>query len=437
MPITLGCLLTALVLLNVAAPGGAGKPKREVSAADFYRADDPTCGIQDAIDSLPAGGGVVHIPPGTYTLRRAVEPRSHVTLRGAGPTTTLRRGRQVSAKLTKPARKGETHVEVDSTAGFRVGDEVGLKDDRMYGWYMGHCVIKKVTPKRLTFVAPITSGHKEGVFQPERHAVVVNYHPFIHARKPVRDVAVIDLAIDGNLKENPGPWQDFTLAAIHFAHVSDVLVRNVVIRGSISDGISVQGGRDARVESCLVERCRSHGLHPGTALRGAVFANNISRNNGGDGLYFCWEVVGITVSGNLLHANQRSGIGGLGEGGKGGDRFNVVTGNVCRGNGRWGIQAVRGRNNVITSNVCIDNSQEKPGRYSGIFLGDTTHTLVSSNRCGADAAKPTQKLGIEEHGKSDANAIVGNICEGNVEGGIRAVGKSSQVSANVGTILRK
>ncbi len=46
------------------------------------------------------------------------------------------------------------------------------------------------------------------------------------------------------------------------------------------------------MEGCLVEHCRSHGLHPGTSLRGGVFSGNVSRHNGGDGLYFCAQVVG-------------------------------------------------------------------------------------------------------------------------------------------------
>jgi parallel beta-helix repeat protein len=434
--------LVFLAWLFAASLSVAAQKKAVLSVADFFRPESPTCGIQEAIDALPPSGGVVVIPPGTYRLRRATVLRSHVTLRGSGPTSILTRGKEVHAKLTAPARKGETSVEVETTKGLRAGDEVALLDNRMRGWYMAHCLIKAVEPRRLTFAAPIVSGHKEGVFDPKRAAVVVNYFPFIrgsrmHSGKRVVDVGVLDLTLDGNRKENPGPWSCFTLSAIHFANVSDAVVRGVTVRGSVGDGIGVQGGADNRVESCLVEHCRGHGLHPGTSLRGGVFANNISRHNGRDGLYFCWQVVGITVTNNLFHDNGGSGIGGLGEGGKGGDRFNVVSNNVCRNNGRWGIQAVRGHNNVISGNICLDNSRSKPGRYSGIYVADTTHTVISGNRCGTYGGKPTQKYGIEEHGKSDANVFSANICAGNLQGGIAVVGKRTQLSANVGTIARR
>jgi len=418
-------------------PAGAGE-KARLSVADFARPDSPTCGIQEAIDALPAEGGVVTIPPGAYRLRRSVALRNHVTLRGAGSTTILTRGKQAAARLTRDARKDEPGIEIDSTEGFQPGDEIGLMSDPMHGWYMAHCVVKEVQPKRLVFTEPIHSGHPVAHFRVEEHAVAVNYFAFIrgsqmHFGEPVVDVAILDLCIDGNVKENPGPWTDFTLAAIHLANVSDALVRGVTIRGSVGDGIGVQGGRDNRVESCLVEHCRVHGLHPGTSLAGAVFTNNVSRHNGGDGLYFCAEVTGIVVTGNLLHDNAANGIGGLGEAD---DRFNAVTNNICRRNGLWGIHAHHGSDNVIAGNVCLDNSQKQPCTCGGIGLADCARTLVSANRCGSEGDKPTQRFGIEETGTSDTNVFIGNLCAGNRDGGLSVVGPNSQVSGNVGTVVR-
>jgi parallel beta-helix repeat protein len=172
-------------------------------------------------------------------------------------------------------------------------------------------------------------------------------------------------------------------------------------------------------------------------LSGAIFSGNIGRYNGGDGLYFCAQVLGITVTGNLFHDNGASGIGGLGPGGDKGDRFNVVSNNICRNNGRWGIAANGGENNLIADNVCIDNSQSQPGRYSGISIADSTDTVVTGNRCGADSERPSQKFGVEESGGSNRNVIAGNLCEGNLEGGIAVCGADTQLSGNVGAVLRR
>ncbi|MBM4033057.1 MAG: hypothetical protein FJ291_14920 [Planctomycetes bacterium] len=130
-----------LVCVVSAALGAAAERPAVVSAADFARPDSPTAGLQEAIGALPKEGGVVSIPPGTYVLRQALVLRSHVTLRGAGSTTILTRGKQAHTKLAKPARKGETAIEVETTDGFRPGDEVALMDDPMHGWYMAHGIV--------------------------------------------------------------------------------------------------------------------------------------------------------------------------------------------------------------------------------------------------------------------------------------------------------
>lgn len=425
------------LLLTLAAPVAMGQPQAVRDVADFYSAQSPTCGIQEAIDDLPPDGGVVTIPPGTYVLRRGLALRSRVTLRGSGATTVLTRGPQADATLTQTVKGSSRVIHVDSSDGFHPGDEVVVFAEEAHGWQAGHAVVKQVQSSRIVLEGPLHPGRTNLVYQAGKESVVVNYFaairgPSMFFGEPVQGITIRDLTIDGNLDENPGPWHDFTLSAIHLANASDALVRNVTVREWIADGIGVQSGRDNRVESCLVERCRFHGFHPGTSLRGAIFSGNIARENGGDGLYFCCIVTGITVNGNLFHGNKRSGIGGLGFGCGSSDSFNVVTNNVCRDNGHWGIEVTGGRNNLVSANVCIDNSRSQPGRYSGIGVIDSHGTLVSGNRCGSDSEEPTQRFGIEETGSSDGNVISNNLCQGNREGGVRIAGPDTTTSANSG-----
>jgi polygalacturonase len=58
-----------------------------LDAREFATADSTTAGIQEAIDPLPAGGGVVNLPAGRYSLRRSVQLRAGVTVRGDGQAT--------------------------------------------------------------------------------------------------------------------------------------------------------------------------------------------------------------------------------------------------------------------------------------------------------------------------------------------------------------
>ena len=104
---------------NLAAPTGASlvgflqagtgaapqtqqdKDRQTVSVTDFYANGasgaivdatgglDSILGIQKAIDSLPAAGGVVEFPPGTFKISSAISIRSGIILRGHGSQNTV------------------------------------------------------------------------------------------------------------------------------------------------------------------------------------------------------------------------------------------------------------------------------------------------------------------------------------------------------------
>lgn len=171
-------VLTVAALLPLCL---AVETKTVLDAGDFVSAESTTCGIQEAVNALPPEGGMVTIAPGRYVLRQSVVLRTHVTVRGSGSATVLTRPREAYSKLARPARKGDTAVGVQSSEGFRAGDQVAIFDDRMHGWYMGHAILAKVEPGRLTLTAAIENGHPEGDYALERNAGVVNYFPFFRA----------------------------------------------------------------------------------------------------------------------------------------------------------------------------------------------------------------------------------------------------------------
>ena len=398
-------------------PGNA-----HANVADFYSATDPTCGIQKAIDSLPPQGGVVALPPGTYRLRQGVHLRSHVTLQGAGPSSVLTREEQVRSLLSETAQAGQHTLTVASAEGFEVGMEVAVKSRKQAGWYTTHAIVTAVEGSVLRLDRPL-----KRTYPVEGKAVAINYFPAITAVR-LRNVVVQDLCFDGSIEDNPGPDQDFTLAAIHFFATSGSAIRRCVVRGWPSDAIGVQSGSNVQVTDCVASGCRGHGFHPGTGLRHAVFNGNLAHHNTGDGLYFCMAVQFIVVSNSVFHHNRGDGIGGLGGGG---DRYNVVTGNVCEANGQHGIDASGGSENSIASNICLNNSQGQPGRYVGICLRDTTHATVTGNRCLDDQKRPTQTQGIHESGKSDYNLFAANHLVGHSGKALVVVGPNSRSEGNL------
>lgn len=88
---SLGAVLKGAVLgaaLLLATDVFAGSP---VSVFHQLRPGVSETEIQQALDALPAAGGVVVLPQGTVTITRPIVlKRSHQTLRGAGTATVLR-----------------------------------------------------------------------------------------------------------------------------------------------------------------------------------------------------------------------------------------------------------------------------------------------------------------------------------------------------------
>lgn len=103
-----------------------------------------TCGIQEAIDSLPDYGGTVFIPAGRYVVRRAILPRTNVTLRGEGYATVLTRPAPAISKLGESTRPNETAMRVEDASGFHVGEQVWIADNTQTGWRNRHMVIRRI-----------------------------------------------------------------------------------------------------------------------------------------------------------------------------------------------------------------------------------------------------------------------------------------------------
>lgn len=460
-----------------------------IQAIEYLDASDPTWGFQAAIDALPASGGAVVLPAGTYTLRQGLVLRSGVTLRGAADRgTVLTRPNRVEIRLASAARTGDSAILVESTEGLRVGDDVAIL---AYGEpNVAQVRIASIEAGRIGLEQPIATT---SLFQPGMTASVANYFPLIranwtHQGLHVSGIVIENLVVDGNLDPAVETWRISGPALIQLQNTSDALVRQTSVRNSPCAGIRLEHGHDNRIEDTAIEAVRGHGiyvfgeadstianvtvrqagyattgssgdgilvdgssnvdvenslvegsfrygLHPGGALnRGGVWHNNVSRDNGNNGYNFCWDNFDILAAGNLLENNGRHGVGGLGLGGPFGDMFNTVSGNLIRGNARCGIEINGGSDNFLIGNTIVDNSQLAIGLFSGIALADAHYVVVSGNRSGSDAA-PRQRFGIEEFVGANDNLIAGNDVAGNRQGGVLVTGVTTTVTANAGSIV--
>ncbi len=206
----------------------------------------PTAGIQEAIDRLGPGGGIVNLSPGEYLLRRSILVRSGVTLQGSGEKTVLRKNKQVGSKLTA-ATQG-TRARVEDARGFRAGDEVAFFDRTTVGWLHGHAVVKEVQGDELLL------DRNPGKFDPANGGAVVNIFSAIRGVGTSRgtglaNVVLKDLTLDGRSGENPGPSVvaprapgkplelGFQFAAINMMDATGLRIEGCRVKGWPSDGI--------------------------------------------------------------------------------------------------------------------------------------------------------------------------------------------------------
>src|SRR5262249_27472898 len=156
----------------------------------------------------------------------------NLTIEGAGEQTILRKSKQAGSKLVAPAGDQDRSLQIESTTGLQVGDEIGVFDQKTVGWEHQHAIIKQINGNELLINRRIGRA-----FDPAAGAAVVNYFPAMSGLK-VANVIIREITIDGRSEENPGPSViaaraqrtppelGFTFAAINLIEATDSRVEN-------------------------------------------------------------------------------------------------------------------------------------------------------------------------------------------------------------------
>ena len=389
------CLLSGFIMneLNGRENGSV------VTVADFADQASFTSGIQEAIDALPKEGGTVIIPGGTYTIRRSVLLRSGVTVRGQGSSTVIKRPAEFRTKILKKLEANAKTAVLNKAGILKQGDQVFIKDRVKVGWHGRHAVITAVQDNKVTLENRHRRGHHH--YLPSRGAFCANWFPAFWLWD-ADSVCIEDLTIDGNIEKHRSRRADFVVAAVHTRGGRNISVINITVQNWPGDGISIQKTDGAMINGCTVENCRGHGLHPGSGAVNTIWEGNMVRNNTRDGFFFCVNVKHAAVKNNLFLSNGQNGIGGLGKG----DRYNIVSGNICAGNAFYGIEAAHSICNIIQGNVCRNNCTRRGS--AAIFLKNHRDNIVRDNLCIDDRAHPSQKKGVISQEPSGENIIENN-----------------------------
>jgi hypothetical protein len=363
-----------------------------VRDADITGADNRA--LQAAVDYVARlGGGTVEILEGEFLMRDSLHLRPHVTVRGQGAKTLLRKAKAASSPLELDGDYGEEQITLKNPEGFQVGDGVAVWDKGANGF---HTTVARVTGRNANTFALSLPLNADCMVQNGAQAatvfpVISGYH--------VEGARVENLAIDGN-KEANVPLNGCRGGGIFLYRCPGAVLSQCIVRRYPGDGISFQQCNDVQVLDCVSEENAGLGLHPGSGSQRPLVRHCTARANGEDGLFLCWRVKNGLFEDNLLEGNSRFGIS-IGHK----DTDNLLQGNKVLGNHQDGIffrnetEGMAGHRNRVENNLIENNGLGRPA--AGIRVRGETRDLVLKGNTIRDTRpagqlKQTTGIALEE-----------------------------------------
>lgn len=367
-----------------------------------------TFDIQAALDALPASGGIVRIPAGTYDLKQPLVIRTgDVKLEGAGAATHLRnrspdRQPAILAKHPDYPKTRNARLWRVTLANFRVsgtketGDGIraeGINEIFVHGIAVDHhgghgIVLNDCYEDPRVNGNIITYNAAAGLLLVGCHDIVVSSNQFEENQDAVRCLDGFNLCMTGN-------------------NLDDHLRHGVVIENTY--GSIVTGN--------MIEECNGTAVILDRDCYGITIAANTIAHHLGGGVHVL-DGWGCAITGNtfpLVHAGSvrvgpgsgrlsisgntfsNSHIGGgkdkrprthkdpMGrDAGTGivleGTQDIVITGNVFGGLETPAVAASKGSTRLlITNNIIADVNRASPPGTAAIALGDATECIVKDN----------------------------------------------------------
>lgn len=335
---------------------------------DPARADYQCDGVADeveinaAITALPAGvGGSVVLLEGTYTLAASIDIlRDNVTLAGSGSGTVIQGAIAVA------------YIEVGNGATALTG--ITIKNLRIDGTSQ-------------------TAGH--GIYFNGRSVTKIT-HSWI------TECHVSNVDDDG----------------IKLFYTEYTLIENNICSGSGGYGIHVNFASNNTVTGNVCNDTTWHGIRLSTNSIHNTVTGNTCNDSDQCGIMLD-HPTDNTVTGNTCNHNAWHGIM-LDYG-----MQNTVTGNTCNKNIWSGIHIYSSSNNTVTGNTCIENDVNNAGAHDGIELaGNSDENLVIGNVCNLN-----DRYGINiSVDTCDRNIVKYNELIGNTTGCFNDVGTNTHLA---------
>jgi hypothetical protein len=389
------------------APTADSNRKATIDAAKYLDASKPDCGLQAAIDALPASGGCVILPKGEIILHHGLFLREGVTIRGQGEATRIGLPSPIVwSQVAAPARPRDTSITLIDASKFKPGYMLCIGMDEMY--YLSGSEpfrVKSVSGNTIELTRPLNKAVKE-------KEPVGNWFPVLYGSDS-SDQEVRDLTILGR-SQDPAPFNGgYGASAITFMNVRDVRITNVVVQGWKGDALSYQGGRDSFWVNDRIYGATMKGFHPGSCQQRVIMTRGLAEGCSDDGFYFCRYNHFSVMCNNEFNNSGKAMIGGLAAAG---DAFNTINNNIGKNN-KGGIPIIGGANDVIAGNVVV-NSGDKTimylsgGQYgpkqSHPYAGPSRYFVIASNTFVGDRSGDDFKIVTAANGAA-SNLFVNNV----------------------------
>jgi hypothetical protein len=258
--------------------------------------------IQQAIDSLGREGGRIVLPEMELVLDRGLELRSNVELVGQGPGTLLCKAPGRIYPLSGYHNYGMRDVPLEHTEGLEPGMTVAVRDKTHGGFFE---TLARITWIDGSWVGLDTGLHSD--YHANQEPELVTAFPLVYGLN-VQNVALRNLALDGNRDQQPAGIGACRGAAIYLIGSRNIEVSDVGERGFVGEGLGFQMCRDVRILRCKVAENTGNGYHPGAGSTAALFEDCVAESNGAAGFFFCVRANHITVRSCAFRSNQVCGI---------------------------------------------------------------------------------------------------------------------------------
>lgn len=389
--------------------------------------------INEAISNLPAGGGIVRLKKGTYTINAAISIlKSNVVLEGEGAATVIKMAN--AANLDYLVAIGDGGVTAYNNCTIR-----NIRFD-----------CNKANQTLGSGSGPVVYG--ASATKNTRHIIE---NCWIHDSRvdALRLIGAEDCIVKGCIIWNAGGSGIGIFTSSYYN-----TIQGNVLRTNGNYGVYDSAGNYNTI-SGNVFNAQSYGYYSNNAWRetivGNVFYNHttaaiyinggqhitVTGNNSYEDSKFV-HIIGTNaitqfnaITGNTIVWNDTDGV--VLEASTNGCRLNTISGNAFYAPAQTAIKLLGSSYNTISGNTIDSASRGTASTYFSILLdtsGTTysTYNTITGNNCQAiqQTNKPAYHI-REATANQDFNLVIGNICSGGVTGQISLQGANSVRGTNI------